>query len=71
MMKRRDVIGRIAKAAKQEGITWKIAREGGRHTVYSLNGLMIPIARHSEIDDRMAETIFKECEPELGRRWWK
>jgi hypothetical protein len=34
-------------------------------------GARIPIPRHVEIDDNLAEQIFKECEPELGERWWK
>jgi hypothetical protein len=34
-------------------------------------GARIPIPRHVEIDDNLAEQIFKECEPESGERWWK
>ena len=33
--------------------------------------LLKAIARHSEIDDQLAVEIFKECEPKLGKRWWK
>jgi hypothetical protein len=46
-------------------------REGANHTVYSLDGLLIPIARHSEIDNQMAEIIYKECAAKLGRGWWR
>jgi hypothetical protein len=49
-MKRRDLTGKIAAAAK---------------------GLIIPIPRHSEIRERTAEDIMKECEPKLGNRWLK
>jgi hypothetical protein len=38
--------------------------------VFRLGSAMIPIPRHAEIDRRLAEMIFKECEAELGRRWW-
>ena len=31
----------------------------------------VTVPRHSEIPDGMAETIFKQLEPALGRRWWK
>lgn len=46
-------------------------REGANHTVYSLDGLMIPIARHNEIDNQLAEIIYKECAAKLGRDWWR
>jgi len=39
--------------------------------VYSLDGDMIPIARHNETGDLFAGEIFKECEPKLGKRWRK
>jgi hypothetical protein len=70
-MKRREVIKRISQEAKAQRVAWDESREGARHTVYSLGGLLIPIPRHSEIHDRMAEKIFKECEPKLGKGWWR
>jgi hypothetical protein len=30
-----------------------------------------PIERHREIADVIAEIIYRECEPKLGKRWWK
>lgn len=41
-MKRRDVIKRIGKAAKAARSEWGIEAEGGNHTKYSLDGLMVP-----------------------------
>jgi hypothetical protein len=49
----------------------ELDREGGNHAVYSLDGLMIPMPRHNEIDDRLAQQIYKECEPKLGKGWWR
>jgi hypothetical protein len=69
-MNRGDVIKRITKAAKAAGLTFELRREGANHAIYSLGGLMIPIPRH-DIDNRLVEQIYKECEPKLGRRWWK
>ena len=69
--RRRHVIKVIADQAKRAGLDWAEDREGGRHTIFSLDGLMIPIPRHPDIDVRTAERIYKECEPKLGRRWWK
>lgn len=51
-------------------MAFEINREG-KHTVYSLDGLMIPIPRHSEINERTARDILKECEQKLGKNWWK
>jgi hypothetical protein len=70
-VKRAALLKRIKAEAKRRGIVWVLDREGGRHTVYLLGGSRIPIPRHVEIDDNLAERIFRECEPELGERWWK
>jgi hypothetical protein len=32
---------------------------------------VVPIPRHTDLDDRFGEAVFKECEPELGERWWR
>lgn len=71
MTKRVDVIKKIRTAAEAADMTFEVRREGARHTVYSLSGLMIPIPRHREIDNQMAETIYKEAIEKLGEDWWK
>jgi len=71
MTKRRDIIKFIASTAAAQGITFTVAREGSRHTVYDLDGIRIPIARHSEIANQMAEVIYKEAAAKLGKDWWK
>lgn len=70
-MNKREVIKRIEKAAKRQGKTWAFSNHGGRHDIYTLDGVMIPIPRHTEIADRMAEIIWKECEEVLGKGWWR
>jgi len=70
-VKRRDAIRKIGNAATQRGVTWEPFKEGGNHTIYLLGGKHIPIARRSEIDDGLAEKVFKECEEVLGHRWWR
>lgn len=67
MTKRRDIISNIAAAARKAGLSWELAREGANHTVYSLDGLLIPIARHKEITKGTTEAIYRECAPKLGR----
>ena len=71
MTKRRDIIKIIATAAANQGLTFTITREGSRHTVYDLDGIKIPIARHNEIGNQMAEVIYKEAVAKLGKDWWK
>ncbi len=71
MTKRRDLIKLIADAAAEAGIPFGVHREGGRHTVYDLGGKRIPIARHADIADQMAEVIFKQAAEKLGKGWWK
>lgn len=71
MTKRRDIIRTIATVAADQGIAFTIFREGSRHTVYDLDGIKIPIARHNEIGNLMAEVIYKEAAAKLGKDWWK
>lgn len=70
MTKQRDVIKALERAARIAGVECRIA-EGGRHTIVSLDGLRVPVGRHSEIPNLHAEKIYKEAEPKLGKGWWK
>lgn len=65
------MLKRITKAANDKGLSFVKSREGGNHTIYNLDGLMIPIARHRQLENRYAETVYKECQPKLGEGWWK
>ncbi|MGW6730718.1 hypothetical protein ACWF9G_32870 [Nocardia sp. NPDC055029] len=71
MTKRSELIKKIAEAARTGDVTWELAREGGNHSVFKLGGKQIPIGRHAEIDDRLAVTIYKQCEEVLGKGWWR
>ena len=70
-MKRREVIKKIATAARKQEAEWILAREGANHTVYTLNGVVVPIPRHNELGEIFSVDIFKECEDVLGKGWWK
>lgn len=51
---------------------WKSpSKQGGRHTLLILDGVRIPVGRHSDIPDLLAQKIYKETEPKLGKDWWK
>lgn len=70
-MKRVALIKRIRAEARRCGVEWRLHHEGANHTIFYLGETMIPVPRHAEVGEQLAEEIFKECEPELGRRWWK
>lgn len=69
--KQRELLKRLRKAAKARGLSFELERHGGNHDVYSLDGLRKIVPRHAEIADQMAEVIFRQCEVQLGKRWWK
>lgn len=71
MAKRADIIKRINKAAKAAGAEWSFSKEGGKHSLYRLNELLIPVPRHNEIADGTTEAIYKQCESVLGKGWWR
>ena len=71
MPKRRDLIRRIAKEARQQGIPFSVLREGARHTIFEVGGVRVPVPRHDEINEMTAESIYKEAAEVLGREWWR
>lgn len=71
MTKPREIVKKIRTAAKRKGLTFEYAGEGGRHTHYRLDGILIPIPRHAEVDNDLAEIIYRECQDKLGKGWWR
>lgn len=71
MSKPRDIVKRISREAKRQGLGFTFDREGANHTVYLLDGLMIPIPRHREIGSGLTEQIYRECQDKLGKGWWR
>lgn len=70
-VKRRALVKKIAAEAKRQGVTWTLSREGANHTIYTLNGTVIPVPRHVELGENLALDVFKECQDVLGKGWWK
>lgn len=70
-MKRREMIKRINKEAKAQGVTFTLDHEGANHSVFKLGGVMIPIARHSELGTKNTRDIQAEAEAVLGKGWWR
>ena len=69
-MKRRDVLKKIRAEANRQGVSYDEA-ELTRHTGIRVGGLRTTVPRHTEIPDRVAQTIFKQLEPALGEGWWR
>ncbi len=62
---------RIATQAKATGLEWVLDHDGGKHSVYRLDDVMIPIPRHAGIDNILAEVIYRECAVKFGKGWWR
>lgn len=71
MPKRRALIRQLSKAAKARGMTFEVLREGGRHTVFTLDGMRLPIPRHNDINEITAASIRRDAEAKLGKDWWR
>lgn len=71
-MKRRDLIRKIDRAAKAQGIEWGIARSGAEHDIFRLGRtVQVSVPRHQEINEITARKIMQAGEAELGEEWWK
>lgn len=70
-MKRRDLLKRIAEAAKQSEVEWTMLREGSNHEVWSCGDRQVTIPRHREISEYTAEGILKDLGAVLGEEWWR
>jgi hypothetical protein len=67
----RDIVKRITKEARRKGLEFVLHRECGKHTIYSLDGTLIPIPRHREVNEMTTEGIYRQCEDQLGKGWWR
>ena len=57
-------LSRSSRGGQAAGFRVGLEREG-------VDGLMIPIGRHNDLDNQMAEIIYKEAAAKPGKRWWK
>lgn len=69
-MRRAEVLRKIRKAAQAQGLDYT-ERELTRHTGITVGDVSTTVARHNEIPDLFAQTIFKQLEPALGKGWWR
>lgn len=63
-MKRRDLIKRIDRMAKDSGLDWasKPGKQTGPHEDFFLAGRKIPVPRHAEIGEMLARAIIKQAQ---------
>lgn len=65
-MKRRDLLQDLRQRAKAAGVSFDLVRNGARHDVFGLGGLMITVPRHREINERTAQGIVRSAISYLG-----
>ncbi|WP_147305412.1 hypothetical protein [Subtercola boreus] len=58
-MKSRDLDKRIRQLAKTAGAS-VLFDNGGKHDVFTVNGTLVVVPRHSEIGEMLARTIIKQ-----------
>lgn len=59
MMKRRDLLKKIARIAKDAGEELE-SREGANHTVFKFGDKQTVVPRHSEVNEITAKAILKQ-----------
>lgn len=70
-MKRDGLLRRIARAARRQGVTWRLDRQGANHEIWLCGRTHVPVPRHADIGDQLARTICEELEAEFGKDWWR
>ena len=70
MVRRAEVLRKIRDAAKAAGVEMT-EQELTRHTGITVGGISTTISRSTGDFGRMAEVIFKQLEPALGKGWWR
>lgn len=60
-MKKRDLEKKLSQIAKEAG--YKLEQAGGtKHDKYRVNGTVITVPRHKEINELTAKAIIKDCQ---------
>lgn len=69
-MNRTALLKKIRTAAKLVGKPYDLTH-GGDHDRCRVGNTMVPIPRHSEINEHTARGICVDLENELGEDWWR
>jgi hypothetical protein len=63
----RDIVKRIKREAKRRDLDFLPDHEGGNHTLYDLDGTMIPIPRHREIGEGLTRADLPRVPGQAGK----
>lgn len=69
-MRTAEVIKKIRNEARKQGVAFETF-ERTNHTGIRVGSITTTIGRHRETSNLMAETIYKQVEPALGKGWWR
>lgn len=70
MVKQTEVLKKIRKAAKAQGLTYT-EQELTRHLGITVGTTSTTVPRHNEVNEITAQAIFKQLSGELGEGWWR
>lgn len=60
-MKRKDLLHQLHDIADSKALTFDLT-EGGNHSKVRIGGVLFPIPRHREINERLARAILSDVE---------
>jgi len=61
-VKRKALIKRLRSIAKEAGEELQFVREGSNHEIWAISGQRVAVPRHTEINERTAQSIIKFAE---------
>jgi mRNA interferase HicA len=71
IVRRAELLRRIAKRARSQRVRFELVREGGSHSLYRCGAVRVTVPRHTEINELTARGILAETESVLGEGWWR
>lgn len=66
----KDLLKLISRAATAKGVVFELHRKGKAHAIYHLGTRVTLPIPYSKVPERIRQEILRQCEPELGYRWW-
>ncbi|MGD0019573.1 MAG: hypothetical protein ABSD62_10005 [Candidatus Limnocylindrales bacterium] len=70
-MKRVELLRRIARTARRQGVAWTLVRQSANHEVWRCRAVEVTVPRHREINEMTAVGICRSLEEALGEGWWR
>jgi len=62
MVKRSELLKKIAEVAAAKGLTVTLVRHGANHDLYQVGRLRVTVARHNEIPEQTARATIRGVE---------